>query len=150
MSERPVRLKLSRKAGFSLQAHSLATNGLPAVNVARPSVWGNPFVIGAPSGCDFEDGGDPTPMVDALSRDQVVQFYRNAVEGYLKPEMHPAGHRWLARFRERCRGMSPAEAARSYLKGRNLACRCDLHEACHADVLLRLANGWSCDPIPVP
>ena len=39
----PVRLRLSRAKGFNLQALSQATNGLPAVNVARPSKWGNPF-----------------------------------------------------------------------------------------------------------
>lgn len=45
MSE-PVRLQLSRRAGFDLQELSQAANGLPAVNVARPSRWGNPFIIG--------------------------------------------------------------------------------------------------------
>lgn len=43
---RPVRLQLSRKRGFNLQEHSLTTNGLPALNVARPSKWGNPYKIG--------------------------------------------------------------------------------------------------------
>jgi hypothetical protein len=43
MKAKPVRLRLSRAKGFSLQSHSLATNGLLAVNVARPSKWGNPF-----------------------------------------------------------------------------------------------------------
>jgi hypothetical protein len=38
---RPVRLRLSRKAGFNFQAASLATNGLTAVHVGRPSKWGN-------------------------------------------------------------------------------------------------------------
>jgi hypothetical protein len=41
----PVRLQLSRKKGFNLQTHSLAVNGLSAVNVARPSWWGNPYVV---------------------------------------------------------------------------------------------------------
>lgn len=41
----PVRLQLSRKRGFDLQAHSLAINGLRAVNVARPSILGNPFTV---------------------------------------------------------------------------------------------------------
>lgn len=45
MAERPVRLQLSRRKGFDLQALSLATNGLPAVNVARPSKLGNPFTM---------------------------------------------------------------------------------------------------------
>ena len=43
---KPQRLTLSRSKGFNLQAASRATNGLKAVMVARPSRWGNPFVIG--------------------------------------------------------------------------------------------------------
>lgn len=46
MTAKPVRLQLSRKKGFDLQALSLETNGLPAVSVARPSKWGNPFRVG--------------------------------------------------------------------------------------------------------
>lgn len=42
---RPVRLRLSRAKGFDLQAHSRAINGLPAVNCARPSVYGNDFTV---------------------------------------------------------------------------------------------------------
>jgi hypothetical protein len=42
----PVRLQLSRRRGFNLQAASLAINGLAAVTVARPGKWGNPFRIG--------------------------------------------------------------------------------------------------------
>ena len=37
MTVKPVRLKLSRKRGFNLQELSRGTNGLEAVNVARPS-----------------------------------------------------------------------------------------------------------------
>lgn len=44
-SKGPVRLQLSRRKGFDLQALSLGTNGRPAVNVARPSRWGNPFRV---------------------------------------------------------------------------------------------------------
>jgi len=40
---KPARLQLSRRAGFRLQEHSLAVNGLPAISVARPGKWGNPF-----------------------------------------------------------------------------------------------------------
>lgn len=43
---KPVRIQLSRKKGFDLQAHSRALNGLDAVNCARPGKWGNPFIIG--------------------------------------------------------------------------------------------------------
>jgi hypothetical protein len=41
----PVRLRLSRKAGFNLQSLSRKTNGLDAVNVSRPSRWGNPYKV---------------------------------------------------------------------------------------------------------
>ena len=136
---KPVRLQLSRKAGFRLQEHSRAVNNLPAANVARPSMWGNPFKIGSPSGCEFKDDGDPTPMIASLTREQVVEFYRDACRGFLSPEMHPWGHRWVDAFRRRYIGMSPAEAARCYLNGHNLACRCEPDEVCHADVLLELA-----------
>ena len=50
----PVRLRLSRAAGFDLQAASRARNGLPAVAVARPSRWGNPWVVGGPRGLSAE------------------------------------------------------------------------------------------------
>jgi hypothetical protein len=43
---KPLRLTLSRHKGFNLQATSRAANGLSAVTVARPSGWGNRFVIG--------------------------------------------------------------------------------------------------------
>jgi len=42
---KPVRLQLSRKAGFDLQKLSRSTNGLAAFNVARPSKFGNPFRV---------------------------------------------------------------------------------------------------------
>jgi hypothetical protein len=41
----PVRIRRSRAKDFNLQAHSHAINGLPAVNCARPSRFGNPFTV---------------------------------------------------------------------------------------------------------
>lgn len=46
---KPVRLQLSRKAGFDLQRLSRETNGLPAIVVSRPSVWGNPYRARTPA-----------------------------------------------------------------------------------------------------
>lgn len=95
----PVRLRLSRARGFNLQAHSLAINGLAAVNCARPSQWGNDF-----------------------TGDDCVYCYRTwliqavAITGYWRAELDK-------------------------LRGKNLACWCDLvDERCHADLLLELAN----------
>ena len=40
---KPQRIPLHRRKGYRLQASSVALNGLPAVNCARPGRWGNPF-----------------------------------------------------------------------------------------------------------
>ena len=42
---RPVRLQLSRRKGFDLLIWSREVNGLPAINCARPSRWGNRFIV---------------------------------------------------------------------------------------------------------
>ncbi|MCV0395415.1 MAG: DUF4326 domain-containing protein [Rhizobiaceae bacterium] len=118
---KPVRLQLSRKKGFNLQAMSLATNGLPAVNVARPSRWGNPH--------DWRDWREewpfePNPHDAEISRDDwckgmaAAAFEDDILDGALKLPLHE-------------------------LRGKNLACWCKTGgwpKSCHADVLLELAN----------
>jgi len=42
---KPQRIQLKRTKGFRLQDVSRALNGLPAVNVARPTKWGNPYTL---------------------------------------------------------------------------------------------------------
>lgn len=114
----PVRLQLSRRKGFDLQQQSLATNGLPAVNVARPSKWGNPYKIGERT-FNPATGGHPicTPEI--------------AVE----------------KFRLRLTNGEKAGAV-THLRGRNLACWCALDAPCHADVLLDIANHPICERVP--
>lgn len=51
----PVRLQLSRRRGFDLQKLSRETNGLPAVNVARPSKWGNPWTVRGVRNAGWDD-----------------------------------------------------------------------------------------------
>lgn len=115
----PVRLRLSRVKGFDLQAVSRATNGLPAVNCARPSRWGNPWKIAKAREAGFT--GTDTELAAMC-----VGSFRNAVERGL-----PA---------------APSVAAiRSALAGKNLACWCPLPapgepDHCHAAVLLEIAN----------
>lgn len=148
---RPVRLQLSRLKGFSLQSWSRQVNGLEAENCARPGKWGNPFVVGQPSGCKFDDGGDPTPMIASLTINQCIEFYRDLLNGFVNPEMHPHGHKWMARYRKQTGHFHPAYGMGS-LRSKNLACFCRLcpnHAAtgkpldehcpdcapCHVDVL---------------
>jgi hypothetical protein len=127
----PQRIQRKRTRGWRMPEN--------AVYVGRGSIWGNPFVVGAPSGCDFKDGGDPTPMIPELSLEKSLEFYRSLIGGMISPEMHPHGHQWFNAIQKKCGG-HPGEIARTFLRGKNLACWCALDQACHADVLLELAN----------
>lgn len=109
---RPVRLRLSRARGFDLQAASRAVNGLPAIVVARPGQWGNPFIVGR--------DGDAARCVDLHAR---------LLAGHPCLTAHATASdqgRTLAAFRAGWRD----------LVGHNLACWCRPDAICHADTLL--------------
>ena len=116
----PVRLQLSRRRGFSLQAVSRAVNGLPAIVVARPSTWGNPYRLGAPK--HHIDGRTVTPATAV----EAVIWYRDWLEFHLR--------------RDNGTATAMRHALEKHLRGKNLACWCPLDAPCHADVLLELAN----------
>jgi hypothetical protein len=87
------------------------------VYVGRGSIWGNPFRVGA-------HRGDRLPPVTAA---QAVRLF----ERWLTSPVTQVAH-----------GVDRAVIRNSLhqLRGKNLACWCPLHEPCHADVLLALAN----------
>ena len=116
---RPVRLQLSRKKGFNLQRLSMETNGLPAVNVARPNKWGNPFAI-----------GEQYRAVDDAGRSQGQYTCRSAAEA----------KECFGNFMQQDQSSELRCEATTDLRGRNLACWCAPGAPCHADVLLELAN----------
>ncbi len=103
----PQRIQLRRTKGWRKPEG--------AVNVARPSRWGNPFRV-----------GDTYPKWDSpLSTGEwYVRDTATAVDLY---------RRWLFHQR-RSENLVPE------LRGRDLACWCPLDQPCHADVLLELAN----------
>lgn len=111
---RPVRIQLSRKAGFRLQEASLAVNGLGAVKVDRSTRWGNPFVVGS----RFR-ASELAPWCVIFSAQQAVEMFRSFCD-----------HQIGTRFR--------ADVV-TELRGKNLACWCK-DGPCHADVLLEIAN----------
>ena len=113
---RPVRIVLSRRAGFDLQAISRALNGLPAQSVARPGPWGNPFTIAAVM--------DETGLGKDAAQAEAVARYGRWIKGEIKGSKAPP----------------PPEKIRAELAGRNLACWCREGSPCHVDTLLRLAN----------
>lgn len=103
----PERLQLRRKRHWMMPPNT--------VSVARPTHWGNRFVIrpdlpvGSPIGSLYVAVGTAA---------QAVASYRQLLTD----------------------NPSIAEAARRDLAGRNLACWCRVGEPCHADVLLDFAN----------
>ena len=81
------------------------------VKVDRSTKWGNPFIP-----------GEPIPR----QRGKKVRDKRHSVSLYA--ESAPADKKLV-------------DAAKTELRGKNLACWCALDEPCHADTLLKLANG---------
>lgn len=117
MTAKPVRLQLSRRKGFNLQALSRATNGLEAVNVARPFEYGNVFKVGFVA-CGCRSSGEC---------DHNTFNCETAAEA-------------VERFRAIPRSAKRIEKIRRDLRGKNLACWCKPGDPCHADVLLEIAN----------
>lgn len=104
------------------------------VSVARPSKWGNPYVVGRTL---LLFTGDTEPnFIGSFDRIQRIESItpRIAVEMYRLL--------WLTNW-----NLADADLARPgpgdlrELRGKNLMCFCPLDQPCHADVLLELANG---------
>ena len=106
----PVRLQLSRRKGFKLQAASRAVNGLDAVKVDRSTMWGNPWKPGTWSN---------TLGRHVESVEEAVDLYRR--NAWVEPHM-------VAWVQENLRGKNLA-----------CWCALEAKH-CHADVLLKLAN----------
>ena len=112
MNERPIRIQLRRRKGWKMPPNT--------VRVSRPSLWGNPYVVGT---IDHVTG---EVITDA---DHAVRLFR---ERWFEGD-DPA---WKATMRE---------AAIDKLRGKNLACWCPLPkpgepDICHAAVLMEIAN----------
>lgn len=87
-----------------------------AVVVARPGPWGNPFVVG-------RDG----------TAEECVRLFTALCSGLLclTSKAHPdEQRRFLAHARDHIHE----------LRGHDLVCWCRAGQACHADVLLEIAN----------
>ncbi len=120
----PARLRLSRAKGFDLQRASHALNGLPAINVARPGPLGNPFVVG--------QDGDRATCVDLFEQmlaGRLAVSCKASVLSQLQVIDHIKQHL-------------------PDLRGRNVACWCQLDGPCHGDPLLRYLNGPRCEVTP--
>jgi hypothetical protein len=130
---KPVRLQLLRRKGMSLQVMSGLLNGLEAVNVARPSKWGNPFYVGG-----YHKIGPRNSRAGFSRLTALDEKYADASFTHVT-----TNEQAVAMFRRYCEiWENPSRFAA--LKGKNLGCWCkishDPYTPCHADVLLSLAN----------
>lgn len=132
MTTRPVRLQLSRRKGFSLQTLSRETNGLPAVNCARPGKFGNPFQIATVIDSGFANK-ETAPVF-------VVECFRD----WLGPSQ--SGRDWW-QGDESDRRRAAILSGLGELRGKNLACWCARGAPCHADMLLEIANRRICEEV---
>lgn len=130
----PVRVQRKRTKGWRMPENT--------VYVGRPTKWGNPWKVeqlgtdklfyvhdgthDVHDGQVFSHFGSYDSKHQALAA--AADIFRNHLTGW-----HISGH-------PRENGQALAEAARSELAGKNLACWCPLDQPCHADVLLELAN----------
>lgn len=120
---KPRRIQRKRVKGWKMPPNT--------VSVTRPGRWGNPF------------------PVELIGRELAVEMFRDLLTGMFDPykveHLSDAEFKVLydakTRFEQRLNyGVELRRAARSELRGKNLACYCKPDDACHADVLLELAN----------
>jgi hypothetical protein len=93
------------------------------VPVARPSYWGNPFVV-----CDKLAPG---------TKIKVGRYYTTIAV--------PTVEEAIRRFAEERMTLERREQARRELRGKDLACNYEERALCHADVLLEIANSLDRD-----
>jgi hypothetical protein len=99
------------------------------VSVARPSKWGNPFIVRRVSSIEWAVG---------------VKAFGAEVFAGAEATREAAAAVVVRLFRDR---LIEQEIDLSELRGKNLMCFCPVEDAdgnrtpCHADVLLELANG---------
>lgn len=115
MTDRPIRIQLSRKKGWR--------KPLNTVVVARPTKWGNPFKVADAIEVGWAKDG-------AGARHVVVECFRSWIGGSDRYWTGPKGEASRAAML----------AAMPELRGKHLACWCRIDQPCHADVLLEIAN----------
>jgi hypothetical protein len=122
---RPKRIQRRRTKGWRMPDGALY--------VGRPSRWGNPFVVGEFAPHRHRAAGHPFELY--IDRHRIARVDQ-AVALYSRIITEPTEHQYVGHV------APTVDEVRRELAGRDLACWCPLELPCHADVLLRLANGW--------
>lgn len=135
----PKRIQRQRTRGWKMPPNT--------VYVGRPTVFGNPWTCKGPYGCphspqyDHGHRADGTPEMSCCV-DTFREWCRQGIAGE-ESRLVGKGGGFLAVMMavEGNQERSAIVDAIPSLRGKNLACWCRLDQACHADVLLELANG---------
>lgn len=149
----PVRIQLSRRKGFKLQAESLALNGLPAVKVDRSTKWGNPFNfksaeycwIALSFGCRADPAGRRAASVLAFKNWITPIPGKRLVSHEFGVCIEAKGKKVAIGARASAGSPPSIDEIRAGLGGKNIACWCPTPkdggpDHCHGAVLLELAN----------
>jgi len=137
VTNKPIRVKLSRAKGWKKPEG--------AVVVSRPSIWGNPWGIGTPGTLDIAGARYLSPL--PINAAKAVQLFARLVYGLIiDTDYLPPIEQFTAEGRQALRDAHHARrqlilANLDQLRGHDLCCWCQQGQPCHADVLLRLANG---------
>ena len=115
----PKRIQRKRTAGWRMP--------VGAVYVGRPTRWGNPFRIAVPyCGPTIRQANTAQEAVSAFND----WIRRDTLHHLMWDPSLIVAHVELK-----------ASLSRGDLAGRDLVCWCPLDQPCHADVLLKIANG---------
>lgn len=117
--ETPQRIQLRRTRGWRLPEG--------AVKVDRSTPWGNPFTVAGAIEAEFATNEDDARKLCAETHRSWLLQEDRCLSDVVRSGKHSFDRRWV-------------EAHLSELAGRDLACWCAPGEACHADLLLELAN----------
>ncbi len=140
MSNLPARITLSRAKGWRLQD---VAPGAVKVDRGGKGLFGNPWIVGEPGQVDLGDCIHRLPA--SINSVQACAVYREWLEwGHIYPNALPDNLTTIGR--EAARQHLTARrttilSALTTLRGKPLACWCKPGCPCHADILLRLANG---------
>lgn len=121
----PVRVQRKRTKGWKMPTNT--------VYVGRGTKWGNPYKV--VENMVYEKDGAWELKVNCANEEEAKKTCLELYTNYLLPYKH-GDDLDLFFFSN-----SMYELIKLELKGKNLACFCPLSEPCHADILLRLANG---------
>jgi len=125
MSDKPIRIQRKRTKGWRMPENT--------VSVTRPGPFGNPFSVA--------QAAEVFDCRTASAHDHAVHWFRQWLACDDAEQFSDLGaYPGMLEDRDTILRRLPE------LRGKNLACFCRLDLACHADVLLELANASPTPP----